>query len=543
MTPFEFDLNPFDGWSFDGILGTADDTGANAAEAHGVVWGVERPEILITETHAWHDRRSEDLSSSSTPTGPGGGNTTTGDPTNPDLTFDQRLVPIPAAFIELYNPWVTQYSTLNSGTAAPYLYAPASEEVPGDLYYDTNNTNAGLHPLVQPYSGTTPNPPIGVVLNKLDPTGNSPVWRLAFASLLPAAGAGSVPTVPDPDDPFQYTPAVPLAYDRVAYFVSPPAVYDDAAMVRYYTSQPVSPLKPGRYAVVGSANQLMPAANALPAGQTANANVYVSKVGRALLPTPATDSVPQTINTRRIVLAPDPNSNPDNNQFWVIGSGEASAAPIVGQGEPSRITASGGSDAQPVVAIAVDQAVGYPAGGPNGYPYGRSLAISDPAAGYGTPAAALTPASTMVLLSGNTEEETVFSPPLSLPADSANPYLPAANMTVQSHHVVYLQRLANPQLPWNATTNPYRTIDQMTTDLTVFNGVWPNPAVTVPNSKPSDPSLPGGQTYKFVTTQRGDQYVSSTYTTNPFPPVSNQSNLLWAQEPPHPTGAPRRTAS
>ena len=81
-----------------------------------VVWGCERPKLLITETLAWHDRRTEDLAASTTPAGattPSGKYTTAGgsDPgtTNggPDLDFDQRLVPMPAAFIELYNPWNT----------------------------------------------------------------------------------------------------------------------------------------------------------------------------------------------------------------------------------------------------------------------------------------------------------------------------------------------------------------------------------------------------------------------------------------------------
>ncbi len=499
MTPFEFDVNPFNGWQPDGNLATTADTDPTVTLTvpQTIVWGVERPELLITETLAWHDRRSEDLSSTSTPVGPGGGNKTTGD-TPADGDFDQRLVPIPAAFVELYNPWVTQYSTLNNGTGgAGTAYAPSSAEVPGEFYYDANNTNHALWPYTaaNPPAGTTPNPPIGVVLNKLDPSGNSPVWRLAFS-----------PTISDPDDPVAYPPAAPATYDRVVYFVNPPAAFADAsATVKYYTSQPVSPLKPGRYAVVGSANQLMPAANALPGGVTTATNVYVSKVGRTLLPSAATDSAPQTINTRRIVLAPDPNGNADNNQFWVLKSGETPVSPLPGQGEPTLITATGTGDAQPVVAIAVDQAVGYTAGAPNGYPYGRSFGISDPVGGYAALAAGLATPSTIIPLSGNSEEETSFSPPLSSPADNGTAMVPAvitnSNTTTQNYHYVFLQRLANPQLPWNATTNPYRTIDTMTMDLTIFNGVWPTTAVTVPLSKPADPSLvapAAGQTYKFV---------------------------------------------
>ena len=57
MTPFEFDINPFNGWDVDGIIGTADDAHADRA----IVWGCERPELLISESIVFHDRRTEDL--------------------------------------------------------------------------------------------------------------------------------------------------------------------------------------------------------------------------------------------------------------------------------------------------------------------------------------------------------------------------------------------------------------------------------------------------------------------------------------------------
>jgi len=71
MTPFEFDIVPFNdnsganpqfityGWDVDGMLGTADD----ALPERGLVWGCERPELLISEVTAFHDRRTEDRNS------------------------------------------------------------------------------------------------------------------------------------------------------------------------------------------------------------------------------------------------------------------------------------------------------------------------------------------------------------------------------------------------------------------------------------------------------------------------------------------------
>ncbi len=81
-----------------------------------IVWGAERPELLITETLAWHDRRATDEGDE----GRGGGgqqppNVPGGNQTNvsilnentetPDYDLDQKLKPRGSLFVELYNPW------------------------------------------------------------------------------------------------------------------------------------------------------------------------------------------------------------------------------------------------------------------------------------------------------------------------------------------------------------------------------------------------------------------------------------------------------
>jgi hypothetical protein len=48
ITPFEYDTNPRNGWTVDGNAGSTTGDSERA-----VVWGVERPEILIRETFAW----------------------------------------------------------------------------------------------------------------------------------------------------------------------------------------------------------------------------------------------------------------------------------------------------------------------------------------------------------------------------------------------------------------------------------------------------------------------------------------------------------
>ena len=56
MTPFEYDTNPSNGWDVDGNAQSA--TGDTDRD---LVWGIERPEILIMETSAWEDASTGEL--------------------------------------------------------------------------------------------------------------------------------------------------------------------------------------------------------------------------------------------------------------------------------------------------------------------------------------------------------------------------------------------------------------------------------------------------------------------------------------------------
>ncbi len=92
MTPFEYDVNPFDGWGVDGLLSTTNDPAASISQ-RDVVWGVEAPSLLLTETLALHDRRVQDTSSDN-----GIGKTVA----QGDSNFDQVRVPEGSLFLELY---------------------------------------------------------------------------------------------------------------------------------------------------------------------------------------------------------------------------------------------------------------------------------------------------------------------------------------------------------------------------------------------------------------------------------------------------------
>jgi hypothetical protein len=94
MTGFEYDTDITDGWSVNGNL--SDDSEPD----RDVVWGTERPELLITETVCWHDRNTDDLT-------PSGNQLLTADD-NPDTDFDQARRPQGAFFFELFSPWDSQ---------------------------------------------------------------------------------------------------------------------------------------------------------------------------------------------------------------------------------------------------------------------------------------------------------------------------------------------------------------------------------------------------------------------------------------------------
>jgi hypothetical protein len=188
MTPFEYDENPWDGWGcpdangvnipLDGDVATdenrgefinwatLDPTNANmrkpvttlaaadapvsANQTRGVVWGVERPELLITETLAFHDRRATDEPDYGSVANPPSFGATAD---QRDYELDQRLKPRGSLFVELYNPWTPD------GNKPREFYG----QVP------TDPTNSQ-----------------GVMLNRLsdlpDPvSGNySPVWRMSI---------------------------------------------------------------------------------------------------------------------------------------------------------------------------------------------------------------------------------------------------------------------------------------------------------------------------------------------------------------------------
>lgn len=215
MTGFEYDVLPFtdesggdgDPWDLDDNLATDESDTVSASIKRGVVWGAERPELLITETLAVHDRRNED-----TPNDPSGKKIV--DPMNPDDDLDQAVPPQGSLFIEIYNPWSVEDCRY------------------GELY--------DWSPLLSP-------PVPQLHLSRTTSNGASPIWRLLVTKTADA------PDKVDSGGSFDENNA-----DRVIYFAAASTGVSDFStntntntkLVTHH-GEVVNPIEPGEYLVVG----------------------------------------------------------------------------------------------------------------------------------------------------------------------------------------------------------------------------------------------------------------------------------------------------
>ena len=353
MTQFSYDLTPFDGspWT-----------------PTEVVWGAERPELLITETFASHDRRNEDSSA-------GGGDVSSG-----DNDWDSVQAPQAAAFFELFHPW----DEANAIT----------RDIPDELGTPGSATAA-----------------TGVDLAATAP-GGSPVWRMAFKR--------------DRTD---------ASFVRAVYFNGAGLVTPDVTGDYFFRSGtvPATVVEPGQHIVIGSTG-------------IGGTTTFGRLTGAAIA------SVDQT---RGVVLTEGVgNSGSITRRFFDTAAGNVTDSTPVSTN---------------VVLIGAASTVS------------RSFNISDPDGGGYEPLIASAGA-TVGPVSANANENDGFliTPPLDEPLDSnANASDVDAiwnNGVTDNFRIVYLQRLANPQLSFDATSNPYMTIDTAGVDLIAYNGLSSNPS-------------------------------------------------------------------
>lgn len=247
QTPFEYDENPWDGWNvtangnfypIDGDVATDENYGmfrdlsggdfntvasadANAVPAglrtRGIVWGAERPEALLTEGLAWHDRRVQDLALGSV-SGASEDDEDSDDDNGQvsddvqqiedgeaDNDLDQRLKPAGRTYVEIHNPW-----TDGANLAAELYRDPFNSTIHLDSQttfrrYDSNSSGT-----IEYASNSDDLFAEGILLDRLSdgiaidglP---SPVWRMACTETHPLIRNASVPdqfTVEVNDDPY-----------------------------------------------------------------------------------------------------------------------------------------------------------------------------------------------------------------------------------------------------------------------------------------------------------------------------------------------------
>ncbi len=429
MTPFIYNPTPFTstGWNETTYhLGYP-----TAADTSNVVWGCERPELLISETLAFHDRRTEDRSDDD-----GIKTTTAGDASgnNKDPNFDQRFKPQGSLFVELYNPWSdleprpTELCTAGNGGV--------------DLTKKTPVPVGG---------GTT-----------------YPVWRLAIVK--------QADSVTDPDAPTGAPVPAPVPV-RTVYFTSNTdatvTLPSDGAVVQFRPNSnfngQIAPIMPGRYVVIGPGEST----------DTTFSRTYLGFNTTSKNPGGVTDPTAE----RRIELTPSNNTVTVGQVAVYNNAGTTSDFSSLSVQNPTAIV------------------INTP----------QRLSVSEPTTGYaGQP------------------ESTPFSPPKDTPIDWSDVSLPSEiklaiwnDGRTDRVAAVHLQRLANPLMPYDATQNPYRTIDSMQIDLTAFNGIDPTEQ-SKNQIAPQSPVISLTNNGQFWARQRGQNNGTTV------PPSIIE---LWCQEP------------
>ncbi len=469
MTKFSYDPTPFDGGMWN--------------PTHHV-WGTERPELLITETKAFHDRRTEDLEFSTDPDEPGNENKRTTDNDFPDPNYDQRLRPRGSLFVELYNPWYTQ--SINKS--------------PPEFYPSSASKNINL---------------------KKTSANGSPVWRMLVVKNTPE-NIGIDPAIIQQTngnqflmegisrpqrDIIQRNNLKPNDLNdtiiRGIYFVDPKI--DKPGEVIYSGANPpenslsgrghgqevfycdLGPnqaitLPQGRHAVIGSAihrprfDAQDPSLILNPYDPGGN-QTYENPIGRRRDYPEAVNAADGTINDEKLVEA----YYSATNRFEMAGTqfqikktntsvfpnyNDAGFYKEVPPNDPA------GAAVWPWDQNSNKKPISIPMNRSNrqldvlegvyDFSPGKSWAslnITEPLGGY-----PLTlNGSNFIQRNVDGEREGVYTPTLDAPLDS--------NRNLEWNATIHLQRLANPLSNWDSRSNPYITIDSSLVELTVFNGV------------------------------------------------------------------------
>ncbi|MEX2175437.1 MAG: hypothetical protein WD872_13830 [Pirellulaceae bacterium] len=494
MTAFEYDVNPWNGWSVDGNLGTDGSTTAEFILGNNVstnerrlVWGVEQPDLLLNESLAFHSRNVKDTDRA----GPGDEKRT--DPMSMEEDLDQFRVPQGSLFIELYNPRAYRWNAPVGGPAE----GMDKPRLPRELYDDFGNLQLG----------------------RLAP-GGRPVWRLAISPIIrgdstfearhPQTIAGAQPlrgaAFPesgsfDWQDASLLTsggtvdgPVGTLADFRYAYFGNASALTANELAYSFYntissdstTGAPF--LQPGHYAVIGPRTETYlgsvdpSAVSPRLWNETAANSINGYSQQRFILDPTAAPNVMDVFDTNartsRIFPSPPAPAPPENIRRVVSIVANYTATPMVGAAVWTRPWTQGLNITEPLMRSPGANFYPEPTAPINspGLPADAGF-YDDPDLGQADPAPQA---------AGTGFRDTPVEG-----SDAANAGRPIHDAVMQPTGTyedvssVYLQRLANPLMPWNPLPtdptavglynnnlpiNPYLTVDWLSLDATVFAG-------------------------------------------------------------------------
>ena len=539
MTFFEYDVQPFNGWD-DAIDGAMHQTYDPDGEVQ-YVWGAERPELVMTETFSMHDRRTDDGAQEDVyPAGGQPNITKTSNPLDPDrdLDYDQLVRPRGALFIELYNPWPPSPAAnadTHDRTTAPGF----------DMGVDIGALSGGLR---DPAAQVDPNA--------------SPVWRLAIYKRQTVAENEAGQWDPDAVDRRLHPRG---RVNRYVYFagralkvLNPDGTPVIPHVVGFHNDPdkpPIPPVRPGRFMVVGSGKET-----------SLGSGVYEAPIGDRKSRNPA-NARPQrrielvtqaaaTGNTPAIRMA-----DVEDQQGQAIrdpaGNYEVKA-PLENPNPPtqfsngSRLESVPGDSSSSIASVAIiDRA-------DNDMDTPRRLSLSEPARGYprkfraaewneaeGQYEAQGAPMAIDVPLDGpigvGDEQEFRDQQGVDWPYDhDIDPVLTEIREAQAQgaqrdpgafYGQIYLQRLANPLLPWNPApgepgyddkrpVNPYMTVDAMHANLTVINSRGDD------RGREEDDKAANEPRNNFASVQRG--YTARTHNAQ----TQNFMPSIWGREAP-----------
>ena len=432
MTQFKYDPNF-------GPTNTAWTPGGN-----DYVWGCERPEVLITETWAWHNRRTDDLNTT--------GQVVDSPTATADDDFDQQRRPQGAFFVELFSPWSSTASRYDPTTVKPVdvtdwtkpSESMRAEPLPVEFASDEDANGNGTLDSGEDINGNGQLDmrtwhDSSINLSGTAPSG-SPIWRLVTVRGTAAFGTD---------------PVVPAASNSTLSILDPARPSSTATIDRaFYFVQPST-------AIQNSTGNNSAFWQSTAGGKCPNAKTYV-------------------------VVGTDAPFNP-----LTSGTAAADVRILTGaNGQPATIT-------EPLAATD---------------PYDVLIQAASPGNAFTAPTAANSNIGSWASpVDQPLDADT--SPPAGITSapflSSGNPQL-MINGTHDNFAVVHLQRLANPTLAWNATANPYLTIDSMAVDLTVVNTTTPAGGAAGVNY--DEPGTTGATPLSYLATQKG---YGSTAATQP----------------------------